>query len=150
MIKEIKLNKTAYLHFLLLADESEDMVNRYLNQGRMFILSKNSQDIAEILVTDEGKGILEIKNLSVLKPYQKMGYGRILVNYIETNFRGYKTLRVGTGESPLTLPFYKKLGFKEKYRIKDFFQNNYPYPIIENGFVLKDMVVLEKSINHCG
>ena len=52
---------------------------------------------------------------------------------------------VGTGESPLTLPFYEKLGFKYSHRIKNFFIDNYNHPIYENGILLKDMVYLKKE-----
>ena len=38
---------------------------------------------------------------------------------------------VGTGDSPLTLPFYEKCGFKVSYRVKDFFIANYHNLIYE-------------------
>lgn len=38
MIKEITENKKEYLNLLLLADEQEDMIDRYLDRGRMYVL----------------------------------------------------------------------------------------------------------------
>ena len=35
---EVKENKKEYLPLLLLADEQEDMVDRYLDRGRMYVL----------------------------------------------------------------------------------------------------------------
>ena len=37
-IKEIKENKKQFLPLLLLADEQEDMINRYLDKGTMYVL----------------------------------------------------------------------------------------------------------------
>ena len=37
-IKEIKENKKQFLTLLLLADEQEDMIDRYLNKGTMYVL----------------------------------------------------------------------------------------------------------------
>ena len=37
-IKEVKENKKQYLDLLLLADEQEDMIDRYLEKGTMYIL----------------------------------------------------------------------------------------------------------------
>ena len=37
-IIEVKENKKQYLDLLLLADEQEDMVDRYLDNGKMYVL----------------------------------------------------------------------------------------------------------------
>ena len=37
-IKEIKENKKQFLSLLLLANEQEDMIDRYLDRGRMYVL----------------------------------------------------------------------------------------------------------------
>lgn len=62
MIKEITENKKEYLNLLLLADEQESMIDRYLDRGRMYVLEDNGVK-CECVVTDEGNGILEIKTL---------------------------------------------------------------------------------------
>lgn len=40
-IKKIEKNKKQYLDLLLLADEQEDMIDRYLDNGEMFALFDN-------------------------------------------------------------------------------------------------------------
>lgn len=40
-IKKITTNKKQYLPLLLLADEQEDMIDRYLERGTMYILDDN-------------------------------------------------------------------------------------------------------------
>lgn len=57
-IEEIKLNKKRYLPLLLLADEQEDMVERYLDKGIMYVLIDNGVK-SECIITDEGNGNLE-------------------------------------------------------------------------------------------
>lgn len=63
-IKEIIENKKHYLPLLLLADEQEDMIDLYLSRGTMYVLNDGGLK-GECVVTDEGDGILEIKNLAV-------------------------------------------------------------------------------------
>ena len=48
-------NKKVYLDLLLLADEQEDMIDRYLERGTMYILEDDGVK-AECVVTDEGDG----------------------------------------------------------------------------------------------
>ena len=62
-IQEIKENKKAYLSLLLLADEQEDMIDRYLEKGIMYILEDDGVK-CECVITNEGNGILKIKNIA--------------------------------------------------------------------------------------
>ena len=73
MIKEITENKKEYLNLLLLADEQEDMIDRYLDRGRMYVLEDNGVK-CECVVTDEGNGILEIKNITfdIVTPFSSV------------------------------------------------------------------------------
>lgn len=145
-IIEIKNNKKEYLELLLSADEQENMIDKYLDTGRMFVLDDNGIK-AECVVTDEGEGILEIKNIAVYPEYRGMGYGKKLIEFIASDFsQRFDILRVGTGDSPLTVPFYEKCGFVRHHLIKNFFTDNYDHPIYEQGVLLEDMVVLQKRI----
>lgn len=58
----------------------------------------------------------------------------------------YQIMQVGTGDSPLTLPFYQRCGFQITHIVKDFFVDNYDHPIYEAGRQLRDMVYLQKEI----
>lgn len=143
---EIKENKKQYLDLLLLADEQKNMIDKYLERGSMFIIDKHDVK-AVCIVTDEGCGIIEIKNIAVRPEYQRHGYGRAMINYIARRYsENYSIMQVGTGDSPLTVPFYIKCGFTESHRIKNFFRDNYDRPIIERGATLCDMVYFRKII----
>ena len=134
------------MDLLLLADEQESMIDRYLGRGTMYALNDNGIKAA-CVVTDEGGGILEIKNLAVLPVFQRKGYGRRMVEFLKETYRGtYKILQAGTGESPLTVPFYEACGFKRSHIIENFFTDNYDHPIFEAGVQLKDMVYLQLNL----
>lgn len=145
-IKEITTGKKDFLDLLLLADEQEDMVDRYLERGRMFVLVDGGIK-AECVVTDEGGGVLEIKNIATVPKSQGKGYGKRLIEFLEEKFHnGYDILQVGTGDSPLTIPFYEKCGFKRHHVVKNFFTDNYDHPIVEAGVRLVDMIYLQKEL----
>lgn len=145
-IREVKENKKQYLSLLLLADEQEDMIDHYLGRGIMYVLEDEGIK-GECVVTDEGNGILEIKNIAVVPDHQGKGYGRALIEFVADNYRGrFSVLQAGTGDSPLTIPFYEKCGFRRHHIVKDFFTDNYDHPIIEAGVRLKDMVYLRRRL----
>lgn len=145
-IIEIKENKKQYLDLLLLADEQENMIDRYLDKGIMYVL--HDAGIKSLcVVTDEGEGILEIKNIATTPTEQRKGYGKALIDFLIENYRGqYAILQVGTGDSPLTILFYEKCGFHRSHHIENFFLDNYDHPIYEGGILLKDMVYLRRSL----
>ena len=145
-IKELKENKKQFLPLLLLADEQEDMIDKYLNKGTMYVLDDDGVK-CECVVTDEGKGVLEIKNIATEPAHQGKGYGKILIDFVAMEYKGkYSILQVGTGDSPLTIPFYEKCGFACSHRIPNFFTDHYDHPIYEAGVQLVDMVYLRKPL----
>ena len=145
-IKQIETNKKRYLQFLLLADEQEDMVDRYLQRGVMYVLEDDGVKAA-CVVTDEGNGILELKNIAVAPDFQRKGYGKALVTFLIQTYRGqYQVLQVGTGDSPSTIPFYESCGFRRHHLVKNFFVDHYDHPIYECGVQLVDMVYLQREL----
>ena len=145
-IIEVKENKKQYLDLLLLADEQEDMVDRYLDSGKMYVLDDNGVK-CECVITDEKNDILEIKNIATVPEYQGKGYARALIEFIVNNYREqYAILQVGTGDSPLTIPFYEKCGFVRSHIISNFFTDNYDHPIYESGIQLVDIVYLQRPL----
>ena len=145
-IAEIKENKKQYLELLLLADEQESLIDRYLDRGRMYVL-EDSGVKAECVVTDEGNGVLEIKNIATAPAYQGCGYGRALIEFLVREYAGrYAILQVGTGDSPATVPFYEKCGFTRSHTLPRFFTDNYDHPIFECGVQLVDMVYLQRKL----
>jgi ribosomal protein S18 acetylase RimI-like enzyme len=102
---------------------------------------------AECVVTDEDNGILEIKNIAVDPQNQGQGYGKALIDFLSSKYADeYSILQVGTGDSPLTVPFYEKCGFVRSHNIPNFFTDNYDHPIYECGVQLIDMVYLQRCL----
>lgn len=144
-IEMIFANKKRFIELLLLADEQESMIDRYLEHGDMFALYDD--DLKSIcVVTKEAAEIYELKNIATYEKYQGQGYGKKLIEYIFKYYNGKcKTMFVGTGDSPLTIPFYEHCGFIISHRVKNFFIENYDHPIFEAGKQLIDMVYLKKE-----
>ena len=146
IIREVNENKKQFISLLLLADEQENMIDRYIEKGTMYVLEDDNVK-AECVVTDEGNGILEIKNIAVDPENQGMGYGKTLIDFIASQYADeYSILQVGTGDSPLTIPFYEKCGFVRSHIISNFFIDNYDHPIYESGIQLVDMVYLQRPL----
>ena len=83
----IEEDKRKYLPLLLLADEQESMIDRYLDRGTLYVLededekasdaARDEEDRTEnvkavCVVTDEGEGVLEVKNLAVEPKSQRL------------------------------------------------------------------------------
>ncbi len=145
-IFEVVEDKKAYLPLLLLADEQESMIDRYLSAGTMYVLDDGGVK-AQCVVLDVGGGVLEVKSLSVMPEFQRRGYGRALLDFVAKTCKGrYDCLQVGTGDSPRTVPFYQACGFRRHHVVRDFFTENYDHEIWEDGILLRDMVCLRKSL----
>lgn len=146
MIIQIETNKKQYLDLLLLADEQESMIDRYLERGEMFVLEDNGAK-AVCVVTDEGNRICELKNIAVDPYFQRQGYGKKLINYLISHYSGkYTQMIVGTGDVPSSIGFYTSCGFEYSHRIENFFTDNYDHPMVEDGILLKDMVYFKQEI----
>ena len=68
LIREEHGDKRHHLPLLLLADEQESMVDRYLDEGTMYVLEVDSIVVGECVVNDAGDGVLEIKNIARSTP----------------------------------------------------------------------------------
>ena len=131
---------------LLLYDCDYSMVDRYLYNGKMYVLDDDGVK-CECVVTDEGNGILEIKNIATVPPFQRKGYAKALIEFLVEKYRRqFSILQVGTGDSPLTIPFYEKCGFVRSHTVPNFFTDHYDHPIYECGVHLVDMVYLQRPL----
>lgn len=146
VVEIVKEKKKDYIDLLLLADEQEDMIDKYLEEGDMFALYDNDLKTVAVAakINDEA---VEIKNIATYEKYQGKGYGRKMIKYIEDYYKNnFRELYVGTGDSPLTIPFYESCGFEKSHIIKNFFIDNYNHEIIESGIKLVDMIYLKKVL----
>jgi GNAT superfamily N-acetyltransferase len=145
-IKIIENNKKDFLDLLFLADEQENMIDKYLERGTLFALYDS--DLKSICVaTDEGNGTFEIQNLATYEKYQGKGYGKLIVKYVCNYYKDKgKIMLVGTGDSPFTVGFYERCGFKFSHRLENYISEHYDNPIFEDGVQLFDKVYLKMDL----
>lgn len=146
IIREIYGDRKQFLPLLMIGDESETMIDRYIGQGNLYAGFLEEEPIAVVLTVCIDSATVEVKNLAVANGFRHQGYGRRMLRHIENRHPG-KTIVLGTGETPSTLRFYRSCGFTYSHLIPDFFTDNYPEPIIEEGVRLRDMIYLKKSVS---
>lgn len=136
-------------HLLLLADETQEAINRYIFNSDIYLLHDGTESIAVMALYRKSNTELEIKNVAVIESYRSKGIGSILMNKAKeiAKENHYKTLTVGTSDTGVQqIRFYEKNGFIKSGILKNFFIENYPAPIYENGLQMKDMVLLSHHL----
>ena len=143
--EEYRGDAALLMPLLLMGDESEAMIGRYLPGGRIFAGRTGAGGyVAVCVVTEEADGWVEIKNLAVLPQWRRRGFGRAMLSYAEA-FYPERNFRLGTGETPSTLCFYRSCGYRYSHRVEGFFTDNYPHAIVEEGVTLRDMLYRTKE-----
>jgi len=147
-IRLITDSKKRFLDLLLLADEQENMIDCYLERGDLFVMYEDGSPVAVCVVTDEGDDVFEVQNLAVRPDRQRHGYGQRMLRHVESHYRGRAhSLLVGTGDSPMTVPFYQACGFTFDHRVPRGIADAYDHPIFEAGRQLIDKVYLRKAMD---
>ena len=145
-IKIIENNKKDFLDLLLLADEQESMIDKYLNRGTLFALYDNGLK-SICVVTNEGNSVYEIQNLATYEQFQGKGYGSHLVSYVCGYYKDKgTTLVVGTGDIPWIVLFYERCGFIFSHRLVNYFLEHYDMPMFDAGIQLKDKVYFKMDL----
>ncbi|HZK27236.1 MAG TPA: GNAT family N-acetyltransferase [Thermoclostridium sp.] len=144
-IKIVKEGKKQFLDLLLLADESESMIDKYLERGEMFALYDDGLK-SICVVTKESSNTCELKNIATYEKWHSIGYGSKLIQFVSEFYKDkYKHMIVGTADVPSATHFYGKNGFRLADRVHNFFIDNCDHPMFENGVQLVDMVYLKKE-----
>ena len=142
-IKRITEDKDDFMDLLLLGDEQENMIKKYLYTGDLFALYGNDLKTVSV-VTKEDNETCEIKNLATYEKHHGKGYGTHMLKYIIEEYRNKcKKLILGTGDDNKILAYYKKFGFSYSHTIKNFFVDNYDHEMFEDGKQLVDMIYLK-------
>lgn len=142
-IKRIIENKDDFMDLLLLGDEQENMIKKYIYIGDLFALYDNDLKTVSV-VTRKDNETYEIKNLSTYEKYHGKGYGTHMLQHIIEEYKNKcKRLLLGTGDISRVLSYYKKFGFVYSHTIKNFFVDNYDHEMFEDGKQLVDMIYLK-------
>ena len=146
VIKKEKENKEQYMDLLLEADPSKDMINDYLRDGELFVLTYKDDVACVAVVIRIDDETIELKNIATKEIYREQGYGKKMLKYLADNYKQkYKKMLVGTSEN--NIPFYVKQGF-DKYEktIKNFFVDNYDEKIWDGDLYCTDMYYYSKNL----
>ena len=146
VINKEKENKEQYLDLLLDADPSKDMVNMYLQDGELFVLTYKETIACVAVVKKIDNETIELKNIVTKEEYREQGLGKKMIKYLSDNYKqNYKKMIVGTSEN--NIPFYVKQGF-DKYEktIKNYFIDNYDEEIIDGDLHCIDMYYYSKDL----
>ncbi len=136
-------------NLLLLADETVEAINRYISKSSLFICEERGEPIAVSALFPMDERVVELKNIAVVPAFQGKGIGTLLLEHVQKEMKlaGYEEMLVGTPDVAIKqLTFYRKSGFENDHIRKNFFLDNYPEPIIEDGIQLKDMQVMKKRL----
>ena len=138
-IRKEKDNKEQYMDLLLEADPSENMINEYLKDGDLFVLTYENEIACVAVVTKVDDNTCELKNIATKEEYRNKGYAKKMLKYLCDNYKQkYNKMLVGTTEN--NIPFYVKQGF-DKYEktIKNYFVDNYDEEIFDGDLQCVDM-----------
>mgnify|MGYP003379284789 CR=1 FL=1 len=72
----IPTDKKRFLSLLLLADEQESMIDRYLMRGTMYAAVEGEQTFGVMVVVRQAQNVYELKNLAVEPAHQRKGIGK--------------------------------------------------------------------------
>lgn len=137
---------------LLLADEPISVIEKYIYDSDVYVAteSEDAEAVAVFALLKINDSDIEIKNIAVAAKLQNRGIGSFLISEIKriAKLGKFQNVIVGTPDQAIKqINFYEKNGFTKYDLKKDFFIKNYPAPIIENGIMLRDMVMLKMKIS---
>ena len=146
-IKKERDNKEQYMDLLLEADPSKEMINKYLSDGELFVLTYNDEPACVAVVTKINNDTVELKNIVTKENYRGKGYAKKMIKYLADNYKTrFSKMIVGTTEN--NIPFYVKQGF-DKYEktVKNFFVDNYDKEIFDGNMQCIDLHYYSKELN---
>lgn len=149
MIRQLHKDERIPYDLLLLAEETIEAIDKYIKESELYIFEQEKKIIGIYALQIICKDTIEIKYIAVDTKYQRQGIGTSLLRDAvnRAKVKGFTTIIIGTGDIAVKqLNLYQKEGF-EIFDIKrNFFIDNYPEPIYENGIQLKHMIMLKKEL----
>mgnify|MGYP001776355246 FL=1 len=89
-IRKIDGDKKRFLPLLLLGDEQESMIDRYLESSDMFAMfDRRNAPIAIAVVSKKAHGQYELMNLAVAPCHQRKGHGSQMIEFICNRYKDF-------------------------------------------------------------
>ena len=142
--------REAYVPLLMLADDSDQQVRSYLQEGIPFVAQLDGHDVCATLAIPTDLDTLELRAVAVDPRRQQQGVGKQMLALVPAGLesRGYARTTVGTGNSSIAqIAFYQKSGSRRWAIERDYFtpEKGYPDGLEENGVPLRDMIWFERT-----
>ena len=149
-LHELQPGEAIPFRLLLLADE-EDAIRKYIYNSSVYTLYYKPQKdpIGVVAISRANESEIEIKNIGVLESFRNNGIGSLLINYVkEIAYKeNYTEIIVGTADNGINQTrFYERNGFVKYAVKKNYIIDNYSRPIVDDGVLLKDMVMLKMKL----
>jgi ribosomal protein S18 acetylase RimI-like enzyme len=134
-----------------LAEDSAQALAGYIHEGRVLVARDGERIVGHLQVVNTAGRGAEIKNMAVLRSYQRRGVGRALVTAAIDLARrdGCSALVVATAAADTgNLRFYQRLGFRMRSIERDAFTvaTGYAAGLRVDGIELRDRVWLDRAI----
>ncbi len=137
------------MDLLLLADPSEEMINKYLYSGDSYLGKLEGELIGAFILMPITETEIELKNIAVYPDHQGKGYGKEMLKYAMriAKMETYEAIVVKTADvSRRQIAFYLKNKFQLDSKIIGHFIKYYKEPIIEEGKEASDQIVFKKKL----
>ncbi|MDR7002627.1 GNAT family N-acetyltransferase [Neobacillus niacini] len=97
----VKEKRILYLDYLLLADESEEVVKEYIYHGEMFTICQEGICIGVALFIFLANQIVELKNIAIVEEFRGNGMGKqvVMEAFKIYQSKGMEKMLVGTANS---------------------------------------------------
>lgn len=138
----------ALMRLLLVADPDEAAIERYIHAAEVLVAIEKGQMVG-VAVVSLAADSAELENLSVAEACRGRGIAKALIAAAQglARSKGATQMFVGTGNSSVgQLGLYQKCGFRMLRIDTDYFAR-YPAPIVENGILCLDRVVLRANLD---
>ena len=137
------------MELLLEADPSIGKILHSLAGAQCFVAQIDEAVVGVYVLKETVPAKYELMNISVAPSRQRRGIGKALLEHAIARVREGAGLRleVGTASFGYYLTFYQRAGFRVSSVEKDFFLENYPEPLYEDGIRHTDMLRLTLDLS---
>lgn len=148
LIREHRPDELIPYDLLLLADENQMLIDKYLPSSQLYVLETDGKVVGVGVLQINGTAG-EIMNIAVAPDYQRKGLGRAMIRALTDAAvrQGVGQLRIATGNCGIgQIALYQQEGFELIAIDRNYILRNYSNPIWENGIQCKHQLIFEKTL----
>ncbi len=144
-------DRRALVPLIRLAEDSDSQLDAAIDDGTMYVASRDGADVGVVLVLDHAESERELRYVAVDETHQREGVGKAMLADVSTaeQARGTRRLLVGTSSADTgNLDFYQRCGFRLLSIERGYFTpaRGYPPDFVLNGLPAVDMVWMDMQL----